>query len=161
VIVPEYPPPSIGAPVRSGTSLVLAVSVIIAGLALAGTGLLPWAGVTAEIGLFDADITRAVRGIDDGTGWLVIGAGLLASLLGLLGLTRHWLFTGFAILPGAFAALSLAMFLSDPQNLAGRLNFSIPGLMDVHPTILYGWFTALAASIAVAVLAAASLIRRR
>jgi hypothetical protein len=139
----------------------LAIAVIVSGVALSISPLLPWAGVTAEISILNADFTRAVRGIDDGTGWFVVGAGLVATLLGLLGLLRHWLFTGLAILPGAVAALALAMFLTDPRDLADQLTIRIPGVVDVHPAIQYGWFTALAASVLIALLSAAALIRRR
>ncbi|GAA0356103.1 hypothetical protein GCM10009530_01540 [Microbispora corallina] len=162
MIVPELTPPLHGTPGgRSACSVLLAVGVIVTGLALAVTALLPWAGVTAEVSVLDAELTRAVRGVDAGSGWFVMGAGIAAMLLGVLGAVRNWLFTGFAILPGAVAAFALAMFLTDPQDLAGRLAFRIPGVVSVHPSIQYGWFAGLLSSIAVAVLAAAAFLRRR
>jgi hypothetical protein len=161
VIVSEPTLPGYGMPGRSTPSLLLAIGVIVAGLALAATALLPWAGVTARFSVLDTEVNHVVRGVGDGAGWAVMVAGLIAMLLGVLGVVRSWLFTGFAILPGAVAAFSLAMFLMDPQDLADRLNFRVPGLIDVHPTIEYGWFAGLLASVVVAVLAAASLIRRR
>ncbi|WP_214108933.1 hypothetical protein [Acrocarpospora catenulata] len=142
-------------------SLVPPVGVVLAGLVLALTGLLPWAGLTAEVGFLGADITHAVHGTDDGSGWFVVASGLVAAALGVLGLTRGWLVTGLAILPGAVAAFSLAMFLTDPSDLANRLSFRIAGVLDVHPTVLYGWFAALLASILVAGFAATALVRRR
>ncbi|WP_285704263.1 hypothetical protein [Microtetraspora sp. NBRC 16547] len=149
-----------GFPARSGGGTLLSLAVIVIGLALAVTAILPWAGVTAEFGLVGTELTHSIRGIDKGPGWFVLGAGIAATLLGVLGVTRSRLFTGFAILPAAVAALALAVFLSDPQNWDDRLTFRIPGLVDVHPTIQYGWFAALLASIVVAALSAAALIRR-
>ncbi|MGW5259756.1 hypothetical protein ACWEQG_02195 [Microbispora sp. NPDC004025] len=149
---------------RRGTSVagvLRAAGVFVAGFALAVTALLPWAGLTAEFGVLDASLTRAVRGVDAGPGWFVLGAGITAMLLGVLGAARNWLFTGLAILPGAVAAFALAMFLADPRDLVGRLDFQVAGLLRVHPTIQYGWFAALLASVALAVLAAAALLRRR
>jgi hypothetical protein len=146
---------------RSTGSVLLAVGVIVTGLALAVTALLPWAGMTAEITVLDAQLTHAVRGVDAGSGWFVMGAGIAAMLLGVFGAVRHWLFTGFAILPGAVAAFALAMFLTDPQDLADRLDLRIAGIISVHPTVQYGWFAGLLASIAVAVLATAAFLRRR
>lgn len=137
-----------------------ACGVFVAGFALALTALLPWAGLTAEIGIIDASLTRAVRGVDAGSGWFVLGAGITAMLLGVLGAMRSWLFTGLAILPGAVAAFALAMFLADPRDLVSRLDFQV-GLLRVHPTIQYGWFAGLLASVALAVLAAVALLRRR
>jgi hypothetical protein len=141
--------------------MILAGAVIVAGMALAASALLPWVGVTAEIGLLNADLTRAIRGVDDATGWFVLCSGLVAMLLGILGLARSWLFTGLAILPGAVAALALAMFLTNPQHLANELSFHIPGIVDVHPTIQYGWFLGLVSSITMALLSATALVRRR
>lgn len=161
MIVSEPTAPVDGGPGRSAASLLLAIGVIVAGLALAVAALLPWAGVTAEFGALNTELTHAVRGVDDGSGWFVAGAGVISMLLGVLGVVRSWLFTGFAILPGAVAAFSLAMFLTDPQGLADRLDFRIPGLVDVHPSIQYGWFAALLASVLVAAFAAAALLRRR
>ncbi|MBP2702680.1 hypothetical protein JOL79_02555 [Microbispora sp. RL4-1S] len=146
---------------RSTASLLLALGVIVTGLALAVTALLPWAGVTARLTVLDAEITRAVRGVDRGPGWFVMGAGLVATLLGVLGVIRSWLFTGLAILPGAVAAFALAMFLTDPKDLADRLDLRVPGLLSIEPAVQYGWFAGLLASVAVAVLAAAALLRRR
>ncbi|MEW9531573.1 hypothetical protein [Microbispora sp. NPDC049125] len=158
----ELTPPLSGSPRRRSTSSVLlALGVVVTGLALAVTALLPWAGVTAQFSVLDAEISRAVRGVDAGSGWYVLGAGIAAMLLGVLGATRSWLFTGLAILPGAVAAFALAMFLTDPQDLANRLDFRIPGLLSVHPTIQYGWFAGLLSSVAVAVLATAAFLRRR
>jgi hypothetical protein len=142
-------------------SLIPALGVVVAGLALAVTGVLPWAGLTAEIGLLHTDFTYAVHGTEDGAGWFVVASGLAASTLGILGMSRGWLFTGLAILPGAVAAFSLAMFLTDPRTLADRLSIGISGVLNVHPTILYGWFAALLASIVVAGFACAALVRRR
>ncbi|MEU7884840.1 hypothetical protein AB0B54_05020 [Microbispora bryophytorum] len=149
---------------RRGTSaagVLRATGVFVAGFALAVTALLPWAGLTAEFGILDASLTHAVRGVDAGAGWFVLGAGITAMLLGVLGAARSWLFTGLAILPGAVAAFALAMFLADPRDLVGRLDFQVSGLLRVHPTIQYGWFAGLLASVALAVLAAAALLRRR
>lgn len=160
-IVAEFATPAQGVAVRSVPSLMLAIAVIVSGGALAFSALLPWVGVTAEISILNADVTRAVRGIDDGTGWCVFGAGLVAISLGVLGLVRNWLFTGLAIVPGAVAALALAMFLRDPRGLADQLTFRIPGVVDVHPAIQYGWFAALVSSVALAILSAIALIRRR
>lgn len=137
-----------------------AVGVFVAGFALAVTALLPWAGLTAEFGILDASFTHAVRGVDAGPGWFVLGAGITAMLLGVLG-ARRWLFTGLAILPGAVAAFALALFLANPRDLVNRLDFQVSGLLRVHPTIQYGWFAGLLASVALAVLAAAALLRRR
>ncbi|GIH28077.1 hypothetical protein Aph01nite_63870 [Acrocarpospora phusangensis] len=142
-------------------SLIPALGVVVAGLALAVTGVLPWAGMTAEIDLFHTSFTHAVHGTEDGAGWFVVASGLAASTLGIIGMAKGWLFTGLAILPGAVAAFSLAMFLTDPRGLADRLSFGVSGVLQVHPTILYGWFAALLASIVVAGFAAAALIRRR
>ncbi len=138
-----------------------AAGVVAAGFALAVTALLPWAGLTAEFGILDASLTHAVRGVDAGSGWFVLGAGITAMVLGVLGAARSWLFTGLAILPGAVAAFALAMFLADPHDLVGRLDFQVSGLLRVHPTIQYGWFAGLLASVALAVLASAALLRRR
>ncbi|MCC5580664.1 hypothetical protein IMZ11_34105 [Microtetraspora sp. AC03309] len=149
-----------GVPARSGAGTMLSLAVIVTGLVLAVTAILPWAGVTAEFGLMGTEFTHAIRGIDRGSGWFVLGAGIAATLLGVVGMTRGRLFTGFAILPGAVAALALAMFLTDPQDWGDRLSFRIPGLVDVHPTIQYGWFAALLASVLVAALSATALIRR-
>jgi hypothetical protein len=146
VIVAELFPPTPGSPRRRSTSSVLlALGVVVTGLALAVTALLPWVGVTAQFSVLDAEISRAVRGVDAGSGWCVLGAGIAAMLLGVLGATRNWLFTGLAILPGAVAAFALAMFLTDPQDLA----------------IQYGWFAGLLSSVVVAVLATAAFLRRR
>jgi hypothetical protein len=161
VIVSDLTPPADGVPDRSVPSLLLATGVTVVGLLLSVTALLPWAGVTAQFGVLDTELSHVVRGVDDGAGWLVMAAGVVAMLLGVLGIARNWLFTGFAILPGAVAAFAMAMFLMDPQGLADQLNFRVAGLIDVHPTIEYGWFAGLIASIVMAVLAAASLIRRR
>ncbi|WP_157530200.1 hypothetical protein [Microtetraspora niveoalba] len=154
-------PSSQGVPAGSGGGALLSTAVVVAGLALAVTAVLPWAGLTAEFGLTGTELTQAIRGIDKGPGWFVLGAGLAATLLGVLGVTRSRLFTGFAILPGAVAALALAMFLTDPQDWGRRLSFRVPGLVDVHPTVEYGWFAALIASIVVAALSAATLLRAR
>ncbi|GAA0400919.1 hypothetical protein Acor_39110 [Acrocarpospora corrugata] len=143
-------------------SLIPAFGVVLAGLALAVTGVLPWAGLTAEIDLLHTEFTHAMHGTEDGAGWFVVASGLTASALGIVGLAKMakgWLFTGLAILPGAVAAFSLAMFLTDPRSLADRLSFGIAGVLEVHPTILYGWFAALLASIVVAGFAATALIR--
>ncbi|MGI5491606.1 hypothetical protein [Microtetraspora malaysiensis] len=148
-------------PAGSGGGTLISMAVIVTGLALAVTAVLPWAGVTAEFGPVGTELTRAIRGVDRAPGWFVLGAGIAATLLGVLGMTRSRLFTGFAILPGAVAAFALAMFLTDPQEWVERLSFRIPGLVDVHPTVQYGWFAALIASVVVAALAAAALLRRR
>lgn len=146
---------------RSAAGVLRAAGVVVAGFALAVAALLPWAGLTAEFGVLDASFTHSVRGVDGGCGWAVLGAGIVAMLLGVLGATRSWLFTGLAILPGAVAAFALAMFLADPRDLVSRLDFRIAGLLRVHPAIQYGWFAALLASVALAVLAGAALLRRR
>ena len=110
--------------------------------------------------MLDAELTRSIHGVDYAAGWFVVGAGMTAMLLGLLGLVRTRMYAGFAILPGAVAAFALATFLADPRELAARLDFRVPGLLEVHPTIRYGWFAGLLASIAVAALATAVLLRR-
>jgi hypothetical protein len=159
VIVTGPLPPPAAAPDRSPG--LLAIGVVVTGLVLASTSLLPWAGVTARFGVVDTELSHVVRGVDYGAGWFVMFAGLSAALLGVLGLVRSRLFAGFAILPGAVAAFALSMFLTDPQGLADRLNFRMAGLIDVHPTIEIGWFGGLLASVAMAVLAAAALLRHR
>ncbi|MFC0861261.1 hypothetical protein ACFHYQ_03010 [Sphaerimonospora cavernae] len=157
--VAELTPPPDGTP-RPHTGGLPAAGVTVTGLAMAVTALLPWAGVTAKTALLDAELTHSVRGVDYGAGWFVMGAGIAAMLLGLLGLRRDRLYAGFAILPGAVAAFALAMFLTDPRELADRLDFRIPGLLDVHPAIQYGWFAALLTSIVVAALAATAFLRQ-
>ncbi len=161
MIVPEPTPHSTPRPHRTSVAGALrAAGVIAAGFVLAVAALLPWAGLTAEFGVIDASLT-AVRGVDEGPGWVVLGAGIAAMLLGVLGAMRNWLFTGLAILPGAVAAFALAMFLADPRDLVSRLDFQVSGLLRVHPTVQYGWFAGLLASVALAVLACAALLRRR
>ncbi|WP_152990725.1 hypothetical protein [Sphaerimonospora mesophila] len=154
------PTPPIGGTPRQRTGGLPAVGVTVTGLALAGTALLPWAGVTARTAVLGAELTRSIRGVDYGAGWFVLGAGITAMLLGMLGMRRDRLFAGFAILPGAVAAFALAMFLTDPRELADRLGLRFPGPFAVSPAIQYGWFAALLASIAVAVLAIAAFPRQ-
>ncbi|GAB1817007.1 hypothetical protein HerbRD11066_01710 [Herbidospora sp. RD11066] len=133
--------------------------MVVAGLALAMTGVLPWAGVSATIGVVNADLTT-VHGIEDGAGWWVMGAGVAAAGLGALGIKRSRLITGMAILPGAIAAFSLAMFLTRPPGF-DRLTMAIPGLVRVEPTISFGWFAGLGASVVVASLACLALAGRK
>ncbi|WP_061294488.1 hypothetical protein [Herbidospora cretacea] len=133
--------------------------MVVAGLALAVTGVLPWAGISATFGVINADLTT-VHGTEDWAGWWVVGSGLAAAGLGALGISRSRLITGMAILPGAIAAFSLAMFLTRPPGF-DRLTMAIPGLVRVEPTIFYGWFAGLGASMVVAALACLALAGRR
>ncbi|WP_030450733.1 hypothetical protein [Herbidospora cretacea] len=146
-------------PDRSGTSALLGLAVVAAGLALAVTGVLPWAGISATFGVVNADLT-SVHGTEDGAGWWVMGSGVVAAGLGALGISRSRLVTGLAILPGAVAAFSLAMFLTRPHGF-DRLTMAIPGLVRVEPVILYGWWAGLGASVVLAALACLALMRRR
>ncbi len=137
----------------------LGLAVVIAGLGLAMTGVLPWFGISATFGVVNADLT-AVHGTEDAAGWWVMGSGVVAAVLGALGISRNRIVTGLAILPGAVAAFALAMFLTRPHGF-DRLSMAIPGLVSVEPTIMYGWFAGLGASVVVAALACLALVGRR
>jgi hypothetical protein len=138
----------------------LAAGVVLMGAALAVSPLLPWAGISADVPLIGQNFGTSLHGYEDAAGWFVMAAGVLAAVLGVAGITRGRAFTGFAIVPGAAATLAMAIFLGAPRTQAD-FSLSIPGLVEVHPQVEYGWFAGIGASILITVLAAGTLFRRR
>ncbi|MFC7720154.1 hypothetical protein [Nonomuraea recticatena] len=136
----------------------LAVAVVLTGLLLSFTALLPWAGVDARLDLLGAGLSQDVRGVDDPFGVYTLVAGLAAAVLGAAGALRGRLLTALAALPGAAACVLLVVYVADPRGIADRVSVDL-GMLSIEPGLRAGWFAALAAALAVTVLALLCLPR--
>ncbi|MET7460497.1 hypothetical protein [Nonomuraea sp. NPDC005501] len=145
---------------RGRRGYALAVSVAAALLVLCAV--LPWAGIEARSDVIGGGLTSDVRGIDAAVGVYTLLAGLAALALGVAGLLggRPWV-AALAALPGAFATVLLVMFVADPGGVADRVSLDLGGLLSVSPVIRYGWFAALASSLALILFAVLTVFRRR
>ncbi|NUS07188.1 MAG: hypothetical protein HOV97_32045 [Nonomuraea sp.] len=150
--------PAAATSARRGTAL--AVAVVAALLVCAA--IMPWAGIEARSDLIGGGVSNDVRGIDVDKGVYTLIAGLAALGLGVAGLLGgRPKIAALAVIPGALATLLLVMFVSDPRNLGDRLSIDLGNLLSIEPVIRFGWFAALACSIAIVILSMLTLIRRR
>ena len=134
-----------------------AFGVVVAGALLMVCAVLPWAGVEARSEFIGSGISNDMRGVDQSYGIYTMVAGLAALAFGAAGLVnRRWL-ASLAAIPGALAVLVLVMFLS---NSSGSASLEFGRLLSVEPVIRFGWYAALASSVAVILTALLSLIRR-
>ncbi|MFE3449139.1 hypothetical protein ACFXJ8_09405 [Nonomuraea sp. NPDC059194] len=138
----------------------VAVAVILAGMLLALTALLPWAGVDARLEALGAGISQDVRGVDDPFGVYTLVAGLAAAALGVAGLLRGRLLTALAALPGLAAAVLLVVYVADARGIADRVSVDL-GVLSIEPGLRPGWYAALGAALAVTALALLALPRPR
>lgn len=136
----------------------LAVAVVLSGLLLAFTALLPWAGIDARFDLLGAGLSQDVRGVDDPFGVYTLVAGLAAAAFGVAGLLRGRFLTALAALPGATACALLVVYVADPRGIGDRVAVDL-GVLSIEPGLRAGWFAALAAALAVTVLALLCLTR--
>ncbi|GAA2303855.1 hypothetical protein GCM10010149_61790 [Nonomuraea roseoviolacea subsp. roseoviolacea] len=157
--VPLQPGPRQGRIRRGRRGYALAVSVAAALLVLCAV--LPWAGIEARSEVIGGGLTSDVRGVDAGLGVFTLVAGLVALALGVAGLLgrRPWV-AALAALPGAFATVLLVMFAADPGGVTGRVSLDLGGMLSVGPVIRYGWFAALASSLALVLFAVLAAARR-
>ncbi|MEU0572093.1 hypothetical protein ABZ297_42760 [Nonomuraea sp. NPDC005983] len=149
------------APRRRATRRGYALAVLVAGAVLAICAVLPWAGIQASSDLIGGGVTRSLRGTDDRFGIYTLVAGLAAAALGLAGTLSRPRLAALAMIPGALAAVVLVMFISDPKDVGDRISIDLGGLLSIEPVIQYGWWAALASSLAVVVLAVLALVGRR
>ncbi|WP_049573196.1 hypothetical protein [Nonomuraea sp. SBT364] len=145
----------------SPTGRLFAVAIMLAGGLLVFCAVLPWAGLQATSELVGAGVTRDVRGIDDTFGVWTLIAGLVAIAFGLAGLLTRPRVAALAALPGALATLVLVLFVTDSAGFQDRVSIDLGRFLSIEPVIRYGWFAALASSLAVVLLALLALARRR
>ncbi|MEU8248451.1 hypothetical protein [Nonomuraea sp. NPDC048916] len=133
-------------------------AVTVAAALLVFCAILPWAGVEASSDLIGGAVSHDVRGTDDGFGVYTLIAGMAALAFGLAGLmTRPWI-AALAALPGALATLMLVLYVTDPAGVGERISVDLGRVLSVEPVIRYGWFAALASSLALIVFALLSLV---
>ncbi|WP_188196486.1 hypothetical protein [Nonomuraea sp. SYSU D8015] len=135
------------------------LAVSVAGALLVCCTILPWAGVDAKIGLLGSGVTTDVRGVDDTFGIYTLLAGLAAVACGLAGLLSHPRLAALAVVPGAVAVPAVLMFVTRGGGAQDRVSIDL-GVLSVEQAIRFGWFAALACSLAVAVLGLLTLLRR-
>ncbi|MET9337472.1 MULTISPECIES: hypothetical protein [unclassified Nonomuraea] len=138
----------------------VAAAVVLAGLLLALSALLPWAGIDARLDVLGAGISQEMRGVDDPFGVYTLVAGLAAAAFGLAGLLRGRLLTALAALPGTAAAVLLVVYVADPRGIGDRVSVDL-GVLSIEPGLRPGWYAALAAALAVTALALLALPRPR
>ncbi|MEU5860490.1 MULTISPECIES: hypothetical protein [unclassified Nonomuraea] len=142
---------------RRGAALAVAVAAAL----LVLTAIMPWAGIEARSDLLGGGVSDDVRGIDVSTGLYTLLAGLAALALGVTGLLGgRPRVAALAVIPGALATLLLVMFVADPGRIGDRLSIDLGRLLSVEPVIRFGWFAALACSLAIVVLSVLTLVRR-
>ncbi|WP_113702437.1 hypothetical protein [Nonomuraea lactucae] len=147
-------------PAERGTRRGYALAVAVAGASLVVSAILPWAGVEARSDLLGGGVSSGIRGVDAGLGVYTLVAGLAALALGVAGgLGRPWI-AALAVVPGGLATALLVMFVADPRGLADRVSLDLGRVLSVEPVIRYGWFAALAASLAVVLFAVLTVLRR-
>lgn len=143
---------------RRGTALAVAVAAAL----LVCAAIMPWAGIEARSDLIGGGVSHDVRGIDVSTGVYTLIAGLAALGLGVAGvLGGRPRIASLAVIPGALATLLLVMFVSNPGTIGDRLSIDLGNLLSIEPVIRFGWFAALACSVAIVVLSVLALTRRR
>jgi hypothetical protein len=137
-----------------------ALAVVIAAALLVFCAILPWAGLEARSDLIGVGASDNLRGIDDDFGVYTLVAGLAALALGIAGLLGRPKIAALAVVPGALATVVLVLFVTDASGIRDRVSIDLGTLLSVEPVIRFGWFAALACSIAVVVLSVLTLIRR-
>jgi hypothetical protein len=138
-----------------------AFAVVLAGALLMFCAVLPWAGVEARIELIGGGVSRDLRGVDDPYGLYTLVAGLAALACGVAGLLGRPRIAALAALPGAVAAFVLVLFVTDSSGIRDRVSIDLGRFLSIEPAIRYGWFAALAVSLAVILLAILALVRRQ
>jgi hypothetical protein len=147
-------------PARPTTRRGYALAVVVAGALLTFCAILPWAGLEARSELIGSGVASTIRGIDDTLGVYTLIAGLVALACGLSGVLAHPRLASLAVVPGAVAVLVLVMFVTGGNGLQDRISIDLGSLLSVEPVIRFGWFAALASSLAVVALAVVALFRR-
>lgn len=155
--VADYPQP---APPRPVTRRGYALAVAVAGALLVFCAVLPWAGLEVRSGLIGGGLASDVRGIDDPYGVWALVAGLAALGCGVAGLLSRPGITALAALPGGAAVVVLVLFMTDGSGLRDRLSVDLGEVLSIGPAVRFGWFAALACSLAVVVLSVLALVRR-
>ncbi|TMR99060.1 hypothetical protein [Nonomuraea basaltis] len=147
-------------PVKPATRRRYALAVTVAGALLVLCAILPWAGLEARSALIGGGVASDVRGIDDAFGVYTLIAGLAAVVCGLAGLLARPRLAALAVLPGAAAVSVVVMFLTSGSGLRDRISIDLGEMLSIGPVVRFGWFAALACSVAVVVLSALALFRR-
>ncbi|GAA3624007.1 hypothetical protein GCM10022419_132070 [Nonomuraea rosea] len=148
------------APARPSTRRGNAISVGVAGALLTVCAILPWAGLEARSSIIGGAVASSVRGVDDAFGVYTLIAGLVALACGLIGALAHPRLAALAVLPGAAGVLALVLFVTEGSGIQDRFTIDLGNLLSVEPVIRFGWFAALASSVAVVVLGVLALVRR-
>ncbi|MEV0232338.1 hypothetical protein [Nonomuraea sp. NPDC050786] len=137
-----------------------ALGVVVAGALLVGCAVLPWAGLEVRSDLIGGGLADDIRGIDDRFGVYTLVAGLVALGCGVAGLLTRPRVAALAALPGAAAVAVLVLFMTDGSGLRDRISVDLGEVLSIGPVVKFGWFAALACSVAVVVLSVLALLRR-
>ncbi|MFG1702437.1 hypothetical protein ACFLIM_04525 [Nonomuraea sp. M3C6] len=137
------------------------LAVVVAGALLVFCAVLPWAGLEVKSNLIGGGMVNDIRGIDDTFGVYTLVAGLLALACGLAGLLTRPMIAALAAVPGAVAVAVLVLFMTDGSGMRDRLSVNLGDVLSIGPVIKFGWFAALACSVAVVVLSILALFRRQ